>query len=83
MATELLDLATMRKETDKIDRASVEQKNKMVRDRKLTKGINWSKVRCVLVCENCRAPRCVYSRHAIGNAKGPTKKKHGNSSAIC
>ena len=46
----------------------------MVRDRKLTKGINWSKVRWVLVCENCRAPRCVYSRHAIGNAKGPTKK---------
>ena len=69
-----MDLATIRKETDKIDRASAEQKNKMDRDRRLTKGINWSKVRCVLVCENCRAPRCVYSRHAIGNAKGPTKK---------
>ena len=43
-------------------------------DRRLTKGINWSKVRCVLVCENCRALRCVFSRHAIGNAKGLTKK---------
>ena len=40
LATELLDLAIIRKETDKIDRASEEQKTKMARDRKITKGKN-------------------------------------------
>ena len=25
-------------------------------------------------CSNCSAPRCVFSKYAIGNAKGPTKK---------
>ena len=35
---------------------------------------NWTKVRHIMNCSNCSAPRCVFSKYAIGNAKGPTKK---------
>ena len=45
----------------------------MAKDNKITKGINWSKARCVLVCKNYNAPRCVYLQYTVGNAPGPTK----------
>ena len=35
---------------------------------------NWSKLRYILICDECNAQRCVFSKFAIGNAKGPTKK---------
>ena len=40
----------------------------------LTTEFNWTKVRHIMNCSNCSAPRCVFSKYAIGNAKGPTKK---------
>ena len=42
-------------------------------DRKHT--FNATKVRHTVVCDNCGAPRVIYSNHAVGQANGPTKKK--------
>ena len=44
------------------------------RDAKLTRGINWTKVRFILVCTECGAKRCIFSLYAVGNAKGSTKE---------
>jgi len=42
-------------------------------DGKLTKLTNWLKVKCVLKGQ-CNACRCVFSRCASGQLKGPKKK---------
>ena len=68
---ELKDLQKVRDDFDKNDNSQVEKKK---RDSKLIKGVNWSKVRYLLGCDYCKATRCVYSRFAIGNKKGPTTK---------
>ena len=38
------------------------------------KDFNWTKVRRILTCDDCSAPRCVFSQYAIGHEEGPTKK---------
>ena len=41
--------------------------------KKLTTGINFLKVRHVLRCGDCNAPRCVFSQYTEENKKGPSK----------
>ena len=45
---------------------------KSQRDAKLSKGINWLKVRAIIVCGQCGAYRCLLSQFAKTSAKGPT-----------
>ena len=71
LATELADLERVRKDVDSHD---TELQAKHGRDKKLVTGINASKVRKVLKCSDCGAPRCVFSRYAINNPNGPSRK---------
>jgi hypothetical protein len=68
---ELADLNKLRGDFDENDDI---QKTRKARDTKLTKNVNWTKVRKVLTCDDCRAPRCVFSRLAVSNKGGPQKK---------
>ena len=64
----------IRKEAEKIDKKSEENRAKKERNDMLKTQFNWTKVCHIMNCSNCSAPRCVFSKYAIGNAKGPTKK---------
>ena len=73
LAKELDDLRRIRNVSDKAGNGSEEKKEKQARDKKVKKDFNWTKLRYVLTCCDCNAPRCVFSQYAIGNAKGPKK----------
>ena len=74
VVNEMKDYHKMRKKNEgDSTQLDIARKN----DGKLTKLTNWSKVRRVLKCQ-CNARRCVFSRCAPGQPKGP-KKKHFNA----
>lgn len=54
---ELEDLQKLRKDYAKKDDEHAERKR---RDSKNTKSVNWSKVRMVQKCDECKAPRCFF-----------------------
>jgi len=74
LATELSDLKRVRDLADDGNKNSEETKAKEARDKKVKGDFNWTKLRHILICDECSAPRCVFSKYAIGNAKGPTKE---------
>ena len=71
LAEELKDLERVRDEFKEKDTI---QQERVLKDKELMKSINWTKVRFLLRCDDCKAVRCVFSRWAVGNPKGPTKK---------
>jgi len=74
LAKELKDLRRIRERIDKVDAVVAAKQAKEKRDRQVSKDFNWTKLRFILTCGDCNAPRCVFSQYAVGNAKGPMKK---------
>ena len=61
LATERKYLRRTQKEAEKAEQNSKENEAKKGRDDVVKKDVNWTKVRRVLTCDDCSAPRCVFS----------------------